>query len=266
MPEEKNVLVSILIGCGLFGLLCFLVCAGGMVFFVPRMMQQAEEAMEQFQQEMARQQMLESFPDGWRAPLPDAADEDLFPQVVGNFSRLDLDTSPSPPEFGLDDLDGQHATYESALLDIDVYAYRVAEEDVRAAMQSAEDAMNESFEKYSNIDVSRANFDVLTFSVAPPATTGCIWSSEGWLFLILGEDQFAPAMFQTEYLDAIQLPAPDEQPPEVVNESLDVNDTLDTDSQSDQPEASDETGRGDSPPPPPRPESIPAEDATEAGT
>ena len=47
MAEEKNVLVPILIGCGLFGLLCFLVCGGGLVFFVPRAMQQAERAGDQ---------------------------------------------------------------------------------------------------------------------------------------------------------------------------------------------------------------------------
>ena len=42
MTEQKSAVGPVLLGCGLIGLLCVLVCAGVVVFFVPRMIEQAQ--------------------------------------------------------------------------------------------------------------------------------------------------------------------------------------------------------------------------------
>ena len=260
MSQQKNAILPVLIGCGLVGLLCFLLCVGGFMFFVPRAMRQAGEMMEQVQQEVARQQILESFSDGWRPPAHDANGEALFPESVSNFTRLKIDTVSSPKEFGLSDLEGEHATYESTLADIDVYAYRVSEEEVRDVMQSTKDALGDNFETSTHFGMSGANYDALTFSASPPVANGCVWYSDGWLFLMLAEEQFVMSMFQTEYLEAIQSPAPEEPLAEDVEIEADSGDDQETDADRDGPDAALEADKGDFPPAPPRPEAIkPAE-------
>ncbi|MCA9076279.1 MAG: hypothetical protein KDA93_14715 [Planctomycetaceae bacterium] len=263
MSEQKSVLVPLLIGCGVLCLLSLLLCVGAWQFFVPRMMQQAEEMVEQLHQEFVRQQMTEAFPDGWRAPNDDATGEVLFPETVGNFSRLDVDSSPSPTDFGLSDLECERATYESALRDVDVYAYRVAADERRDQMQSTKDALRDNFTNSWNSSTTRTNYEVLSFSVSPPTTKGVVFASEGWLFLILSEDEFADEEFQTEFLIAIQPPLPDEAGSD---EEPGGNDAADASTDRTDQEPSDElpvANEEDFPPPPPRPETLPANDATE---
>ncbi len=256
MAEEKSVLFPILIGCGLLGLLCFLVCGGGMVFFVPRFAQQAEQMMEQMTQEMARQQMLDEFPEGWRPPAADVGDEELFPDAIGNFSLLKNDTAACPPEFGLADREGRHATYESALTNIEVYAYSVDREEHKEVMRAVQQKLGENFMSQVTSNVTQSNYESLYFSVSPPDTTGWLWWSEGWMFLILSEDQFAATAFETAYLDAIQPPGPDEPAaPDDTGEGEagepKVGDTG-TEGLTDPPLAEE----GDFPPPPPKPDSL----------
>ncbi len=260
MAEEKSVLVPILIGCGLFGLLCFLVCGGGLAFFVPRAMQQAEDMMEQMTQEMARQQMLEGFPDGWRPPALDITDEELFPDAIASFSLLEHDTVASPPEFGLADREGRHATYESALTDIEVYAYSVDDVERKVVMRTVKEKLGENFMSSTTSNISQSNYESLLFTVSPPDTTGSLWWSEGWMFLILSEDQFAAPMFQAEYLEAIQPPAPNEPASPDDAGDGEVADSTDGDAGTEEHTDPPLAEEGDFPPPPPRPESLQAEE------
>ncbi|MEZ6145987.1 MAG: hypothetical protein R3B91_11345 [Planctomycetaceae bacterium] len=256
MKEEKSILVPILIGCGLFGLLCFLVCGGGLFFFVPRAMQQMNDVMQQVTQEMARQQMFEAFPGGWRAPEPAVSDEELFHEAIGNFTLLEHDTSASPADFGLADREGRHAIYETALTKVEVYAYLADDAEQEELSQAFQESLETNFSNHVTSTISQANYRSTYFSVSPPNTTGWLWSSEGWMFLILSDDQLAATTFLTEYLLTIQSPVLDEpetaeetdaaKPAEPSSDAEDVEETP----------ATPTTEQGDFPPPPPRPEAV----------
>lgn len=193
---------KIVIGCAVVAVVALLICGGLFTYYIPKMMKQAGEAI---QNEIVREQ----FADDWNPPAEDVTTEELFPEMVGEYTRQAQPDETTLSQFGIED-PSQHARYSGPATEVDVYVMQVERQIKNAYFITLKDTIeNGNFTSQSTFKMQ----DRFYFQVSPPEQTGWFWWKDGWMITVISPSNEDPEPFLTKYL--LQISGPEPVVPEV---------------------------------------------------
>lgn len=215
-PARAGDAGKIAIGCAVVAVVAILVCGGLFTWYIPKMMKQAGEAI---QNEMVREQ----FAQDWNPPAEDVTAEELFPDMVGEYARQSEPDEVTLPQFGIED-PSQHARYSGAGLEVDLYVMQADRQTKNAYFITLKDSIEKgSYTTHSTFNMQ----DRFYFQVSPPEQTGWFWWKDGWLITVISPSNEDPEPFLTKYL--LQIAGPEPVVPEIDDAPESVTPTEATD-------------------------------------
>ncbi|MEZ5940583.1 MAG: hypothetical protein R3C18_04270 [Planctomycetaceae bacterium] len=176
------------VGCAGVGCLAVLLCGGAAVWLI-------KAGGEQVQKEIARAQ----FKLEWMPPTEGTTGVDLFPEAVDQYTLTGDSDMASVSEFGIDD-EVAHATYTGPDGNIDVYISETDFGTINGYFETLKANIEQRNGSKSTYFIDGAHS---YFSVSPPQQTGWMWTSDGWVVLVVSDSEYDPEPFMEAYLTAI---------------------------------------------------------------
>lgn len=193
VPEKKSSVIKILLGCAI---VLVVLCGGGITIGIVAF----PKLWERIQTEVAKAQEWEAFAQKWEPPT-NTDDDHVFPALVDNFRRQEIDRAPAP-QLGIN-LAGSSTTYQDGPQSVEVFAYQATKAEKDAAFKRLEATQKQQPNQWSYKIETPNN---TRFSFSQGQEHGILWWSKGWLFLVRTTSQADPEAFLRSYLEAMADP------------------------------------------------------------
>jgi hypothetical protein len=200
-----------LLGCLLIAGLVILSITGLLAFAIYLIVDRGSHVINDFWQEAVKQQRSwDNIEKTFSPPAADIADDKLFPEKLGDFELVGINTSAAAPELNLEQK-GRHATYSHEGRKIDLHAFQGIKEPEKESMYQRVIDLVPKGQPLKNgvsyVSGNARNKRLLVHydrneGLKPVKIRAQLWYSDsGWLFALCAPPSTNPEPLLTEYLD-----------------------------------------------------------------
>jgi serine/threonine protein kinase len=200
-----------LLGCLLIAALVILSITGLIAFTIYLIVDRGSHVIGEFWQEAVKQQRSwENIEKNFSPPAADIADDKLFPEKLGDFERVGINSLAAAPELNLDQK-GRHATYSHEGQKIELHVFQGIKEPEKESMyQRVIDLVPKGQPLKNGMSYVSGNARQRRLTVhsdrndllKPVKLRAQLWYSDsGWLFALSAPTSVNPEPLLSEYLD-----------------------------------------------------------------